>query len=403
MSRDLITIWSIERGSLLAVESLCAVQNNKTKLPKGDRMKDLMTGMDLHRNNIVIALVDLEGKRLGHRRVDCKLSDVLAFLAPHRDRVNTIAVESTYNWYWLVDGLVDHKYKVVLANPAKIQTYAGLKHSDDKSDAYWLTEMLRLGILPTGYIYDPALRPVRDLLRRRMGLVQHRTGLLLSFKSLYTRTHGLSLSSSQFNALDAEEIQKLYPHRGDQIIALAQKGHIEQLNDSIQSIEKYVLKIVRQMSGYERLTTLPGVGKILGMTIALEVGDISRFKGPENFASYCRMVDAQRTSNDKFKGDNNQKCGNRYLSWAYVEAANFARRFHDTCRQWFDRKAAKVGKIVATKALGCKLAKFFVASHGQGRRFRRGTNVSRIEREGSMMIGRAAVSQAMGLVKSPQI
>ena len=320
-------------------------------------MKDLMTGMDLHSNNIVIALVDLEGKRLGHRKVECKLSDVLAFLAPHRDRIDTIAVESTYNWYWLVDGLVDNHYKVVLANPAKIQIYSGLKHSDDKSDAYWLAEMLRLHILPIGHIYDPALRPVRDLLRRRMGLVQHRTGLLLSFKSLYTRTHGLSLSSSEFNALDAQEIQKLYPHEGNRIIALAQKGHIEQFNDSIQCIEKYVLKIARQRPDYERLTTLPGVGKILGMTIALEVGDITRFDGPENFASYCRMVNARRTSNDKIKGENNQKCGNRYLSWAYVEAAQFARRYDERCRRWFDRKAAKAGSVVATKALGCKLAK----------------------------------------------
>ena len=320
-------------------------------------MKDLMAGLDLHSNNIVAGIVDLTGKRIVHRKLDCSLTDVVAFLEPYRKRLKTIAVESTFNWYWLVDGLIAKNFNVVLANPAKIQTYSGLKHSDDKSDAYWLAEMLRLNILPTGHIYDPALRPVRDLLRRRMSLVQLRTSLILSFKSLYTHTTGLSLASSQFNALDAEAIHELYSHPADRLVSLAQKGHIEQFTESIGCIEKFVLKHARQTPYYEKLIALPGVGKILGMTITLEVGEISRFKGPENFASYCRTVDAKRTSNEKVKGENNQKCGNRYLAWAFVEAANFARRFDDRCRRWFDRKAAKVGSVVATKALACKLAK----------------------------------------------
>lgn len=320
-------------------------------------MKDLMAGLDLHSNNIVAGLVDLEGRRIAHRKIDCDLKDVVAFLAPYRERLQTIAVESTYNWYWLVDGLQADHWNVVLANPAKIQQYSGLKHSDDKSDAFWLAEMLRLRILPTGYIYDAATRPVRDLLRRRIGLVQHRTGLLLSFKSLYTRTTGQSMSSSEFNELDSEAIQKLYEHPANQIIALAQMGHIEQLTESIQQIEKYVLKIASQIPCYESLITLPGIGKILGMTITMESGDLGRFPRAGNFSSYCRMVDAKRTSNEKNKGDNNQKCGNPYLSWAFVEASNFARRFDQDCRRWFDRKSARVGRVVATKALGCKLAK----------------------------------------------
>ena len=93
------------------------------------------------------------------------------------------------------------------------------------------------------------------------------------------------------------------------------------------------------------------------MTITMEVGEIKRFKTDGDFASYCRMVDAKRLSNGKCKGDNNQKCGNAYLSWAFVEAANFARRYCEHCRRWYDRKAAKTSKVLATKALGCKLAK----------------------------------------------
>jgi hypothetical protein len=93
------------------------------------------------------------------------------------------------------------------------------------------------------------------------------------------------------------------------------------------------------------------------MTITMEVGDIKRFKTEGDFASYCRLVDAQHLSNGKRKADNNSKCGNKYLSWAFVEASNFARRYDESCRRWYDRKAAKTSKIIATKALGCKLAK----------------------------------------------
>jgi transposase len=113
----------------------------------------------------------------------------------------------------------------------------------------------------------------------------------------------------------------------------------------------------RELPAYPRLTTLPGVGIILGMTMTLEVGDIKRFASPGQFASYCRTVEAQRTSNDRKKGENNSKCGNKYLAWAFVEAANFARRYDEQCRKWYDRKAAKTSKVIATKALACKLAK----------------------------------------------
>jgi len=320
-------------------------------------VKELMAGLDLHSNNIMIGIVDLEGQRIAHRKLACELGVVEQFLQPFEARLHTLAVESTFNWYWLVDGLKAKGFNVVLANPAKIEIYSGIKHSDDKSDAFFLAELLRLGILPTGYIYDPALRPVRDLLRRRMALVQHRTSLILSFKSLYQRTTGQSLSSRVFDHLDAKGIVEFYKDPANQIVALAQKGHIEQFNETIGYFEKAVLKTARRIPYYEKLLTLPGVGQILGMTITMEVGEIGRFAGPGQFASYCRAVDATRLSNGKGKGENNAKCGNKYLSWAFVEAANFARRYDETCRRWFDRKAAKGGSVVAIKALACKLAK----------------------------------------------
>jgi len=320
-------------------------------------MKKLVAGADLHSNNVVIGIMDQDGKRVAQFRAENRLSEVVKLLAPYKKRLECVAVESTYNWYWLVDGLQALKYPVVLANPAAMQQYNGIKHADDTNDAFFLAELLRLKILPTGYIYNAELRPVRDLLRRRLKLIHQRTALVLSFKSLYTRTTGKEMSLGELKKLEVEAAQDLYDHPANQLIAGMQIQHIDQLTETTDKIEKVVLGNARDLPIYHRLTTLPGIGKILGMTITMEVGDISRFASAGHFASYCRTVQAQRTSNSKKKGDNNSKCGNKYLAWAFVEAANFARRYDPECRQWYDRKAAKTGTIIATKALACKLAK----------------------------------------------
>jgi transposase len=320
-------------------------------------MKKVVAGMDLHSNNVVIGIMDTDGKRLANRKVACNLDEVVKFLAPFKKRLNQVAVESTYNWYWLVDGLRALNYPVVLANPAGMQQYSGIKHADDTNDAFFLAELLRLKILPTGHIYDVQLRPVRDLLRRRLMLVHQRTALMLSFKSLYTRTTGQEMALSKLKGLRVKEAQELYAHPASQLISGLQIQQIDSLSESIGKIEKMVLGSARELALYSKLLTLPGVGKILGMTITMEVGDIKRFAHAGNFASYCRTVEAQCSSNGKQKGENNSKCGNRYLAWAFVEAANFARRHDEQCRKWFDRKAAKTSSIIATKALACKLAK----------------------------------------------
>jgi transposase len=153
------------------------------------RPKDkLIAGMDLHGNNVVIGVINQDGQRLVHRKLECDLKPVMGFLRPLKPQLVAMAVESTFNWFWLVDGLRAADYAIDLANPAKIQQYNGLKHADDTGDAFFLAELQRLKILPKAYVYDPELRPVRVLLGRRGNLVQQRTALLLSFKGLYARS-----------------------------------------------------------------------------------------------------------------------------------------------------------------------------------------------------------------------
>ena len=278
-------------------------------------------------------------------------------LLPYRDRIETIAVESTFNWYWLVDGLQDLGYQTVLANPAAIQQYEGVKHTDDKHDAFWLAEMLRLNILPTGYIYDRKLRSVRDLLRRRMGLVCKRTALILSLKSLHVRMHGTAWTLGDIKRSSVDDVWRKFEHESDQLVAREDRRLIQELDVSIARIEAHVLQRARKLPAYPRLVSIPGIGEILGMTITLETGEIKRFASAGDFASYCRCVRTERRSNQKKKGENNSKCGNKYLAWAFVEAANFAQRYNQQAKGFFERKKAATNTMVATKALACKLAK----------------------------------------------
>jgi transposase len=238
-----------------------------------------------------------------------------------------------------------------------MKPYDGLKHTDDVSDAYFLAELLRLNLLPTGHLYDRKTRPVRDLLRRRLLLVHHRTSLILSFKSLNERTRGQRIALARVKTLKADEARALFTEPADQLLSGTEIELMGHLTQAIQKIEAHVLNVAGKWNTYQRLQELPGIGKILGMTIALETGDAKRFAGAGNFASYCRCVKSLRTSNGKKKGENNRKCGNTYLAWAFVEAAHFACRYDDQCRRFYDRKKQQTNPIIATKALACKLAK----------------------------------------------
>lgn len=131
----------------------------------------LYVGIDLHSSNCYTGIIDEEGrKRLGQKFVNDK-SRIISALSPYRDEIVGIAVESTYNWYWLVDALMQEGYHVHLANPAAMKQYEGIKYLNDRHDAFWLANMLKLGILPEGYIYPRETRGVRDLLRQRSRFV----------------------------------------------------------------------------------------------------------------------------------------------------------------------------------------------------------------------------------------
>jgi transposase len=318
---------------------------------------ECFAGIDLHSNNNQIGIIDGSGKRLFKKKNPNNLNLVLESLEPFGKELKGIVIESTFNWYWIVDGLMEAGYKVHLANPAAIGQYSGLKYCDDKSDAFWLAEMLRLNILPEGYIYPIKTRPIRDLLRKRMVLVRHRTALLLSVKGMISNSSGATISRNALKSLDYERLEQLLAHPHQVMAAHSLNEVISTFTEQIEKIEKAVLSEMSVKEEFRKLLTVNGIGEILGITIMLETGDIGRFKSVGDYSSYCRQVPSKRISNGKNKGSGNKKNGNRYLAWAFVEASHFMRRYNQKASKWHQKKAAKSGPIVATKALGNKIAR----------------------------------------------
>jgi transposase len=317
----------------------------------------LYGAIDLHSNNNVTVLIDEQDQVIYQKRLANDLSLIGEQLSPYAPSLEGIVVESTYNWYWLVDGLMGKGHRVHLANTAAIQQYNGLKYTDDDSDARWLAHMLRLGVLPQGYIYPQQERAVRDLLRKRSQLVRQKTANLLSIQNLYTRNTGSSLSANRIKKLRSEEVDDLFT-LGD--VALAVKANLSVmrcLEAEIKTLEKVVKERVKLKPAFRYLLSVSGIGQTLALTIMLETGDIRRFPSVGNFASYCRCVGSEKISNGKRKGKGNTKNGNKYLSWAFVEAANFAIRFEPLIGRFYHRKKAKTHGVLAIKAVAHKLSR----------------------------------------------
>jgi transposase len=317
----------------------------------------MYSGIDLHSNNSVVAVVDDADRVVAQKRLPNDITKIVDFLARWKDELVGVVVESTYNWYWLVDGLQDAGLPVHLANTAAIKQYDGLKHSSDETDAQHLAHLLRLGILPTGTILPREHRAVRDLARKRMQLVHSCTAHILAVENIMARQLGGRMTSNQIKRLTADAIDKM-PLTADVRLAIKTNvAVIAVLQAQIDVLERRLQECVKPRQEYGLLTSVPGIGQALATVILLETGPIDRFADVGNFASYARCVDSVHTSNRKKKGKGNVKNGNKYLAWAFVEAANFAVRFCPEAKRFHERKKAKTNNIVAIKALAHKLAR----------------------------------------------
>ena len=194
-------------------------------------------GIDLHSNNNYIGVIDEQNQRLFRKKLPNKMEVILMGLEPFKQKLEGVVVESTYNWYWLVDGLLENGYRVHLANPSAIKQYEGLKHTDDHWDSFWLAHMLRLGILPVGYIYPKEDRPIRDMLRRRTLFVSQRTSQILSFQSMVARHLARDISVNEIKKLTEQDAEKMFGSYYSSLTASCSISAIIRLTKIVKKLE----------------------------------------------------------------------------------------------------------------------------------------------------------------------
>ena len=284
-------------------------------------------GIDLHSKKSHVCIIDKDGKKVKEENLNNDLTLILQFLKPFGKNVH-IVVESTINWYWIVDGLQEAGYDVKLAHTLGLYMITEAKVKTDRRDAFKLAKLLRMGEIPEAYIYPKEKRPLRDLLRRRAELVQERalcySNLRVQFIKYNLNTMSLT-DLKQFLPADVN-IMPIPWELKNYCLMILQR--VDLLSNQIHQLDTYLKDVTLEDPKFKILLTLPGVLYVLGLTIYYEIGDINRFSNVRRFVSYCRLIPGISQSSDKVKRGKGSKQGNHYLKFAFTQAANIAVRYY---------------------------------------------------------------------------
>jgi transposase len=269
-----------------------------------------------------ICILDQEGQVLLHRNLPCDRERFLRAIAPYRDDL-VVAVECIFSWYWLADLCAQEGIAFVLGHALYMKAIHGAKAKNDKIDSKKTAGLLRGGLIPQAYVYPPEMRATRDLLRRRLHFVRHRGQLLAHIQNTHHQYNLPAPGKRIAYRSNREGIGEGFEDVSVQTSLAADLALIDHHDVVIRDLELTVLRQARghDLESFERLKTIPGIGKILALTILYEVHDIGRFPRVQEFASYSRLVKCQTSSAGKVLGTSGAKIGNAYLKWAFSEAA----------------------------------------------------------------------------------
>ena len=291
------------------------------------------------------------------KRLPNNLDGIISALRSCAGQIQGVAVESTFNWYWLVDGLQEAGYVVHLENTAAVKQYDGPGYSGDAADARHLAHLLRLGILPEGYIYPREARAVRDLLRKRSQLVRQRTTQILSIQNLLARNLSPlrpAILSKGWQAPDIDALALLpeqAPCGAGQPCRDALPRRADPRARTRHSRARHAARGLPRAADGERHRQGAGADHCAGDRRHRSLRESRQFRFLRPHGQQPARVERQE------KGEGNTKCGNRHLAWAFVEAAHFAVRYNERIKRFYQKKSARTLPVVAIKAVAHKLAR----------------------------------------------
>ena len=317
-------------------------------------------GIDLHARQMYICLMNKEGKILVHRNV--RRNDFPYFMKIVEPYLHdlTVCCECTFNWYWLADACAEADIEFVLGHALYMKAVHGGKTKNDRIDSEKIAHLLRSNLIPPAYVYPAQKRPVRMLLRRRTYFVWKRSELLAQMTT-GAMAEGIEFSGVSQHRRQAwkEALVSSHTHELHKEAVEANMYMVQHYDKMISHLEWVILSHTRQEHGCEfgLLKTVPGIGKVIGLTILYEVDDINRFPRVQDFSSYCRLVKGTVASAGIIKGTRGGKLGNAYLKWAFSQAAILGKRSHPKLRRYSQKLEAKRKKIVANAILASKIGR----------------------------------------------
>jgi transposase len=324
-------------------------------------------GIDLHVKTMYMCILDTTGQVLVHRNVKSTPEAFLEVVAPYRDDL-VVAAECMFTWYWLADLCAAQDITFVLGHALAMKAIHGGKAKNDKIDSQKIAALLRGGLLPRAYVYPAAMRSTRDLLRRRLHLVRKRGQLLAHIQN--TRAQYQLPEFGRRLAYPANRIG-VSEHFSDPSVRKSidvDLALLERYDDLVTDLELTIVREAKRHDGdaFHRLRSVPGIGKVLALTILSEIHDITRFDRVQEFASYARLVKCAHQSAGKTYGTGGAKIGNVHLKWAFSEAAVLFLRHAPGGKKLLGEIEKKHGKGKALSILAHKIGRavFYMLSRG---------------------------------------
>jgi transposase len=326
-------------------------------------------GIDLHTKQMYICVMDREGTILIHKNI--KGNDFAFFLklvAPYIHDL-TVVCECCYNWYWLADACSDADIEFVLAHALYLKHIHGGKNKNDKIDSEKLAHLLRTNLIPPSYVYPRERRPMRGLLRQRMSYVWERS-TLLGHLQMNQQSEGLDPVSKGGHNRDVWE-ERILSQYTEPLHRLAVKCDMELIrcyDRRIEIMDQRLAELARRVHvrDFALIKTVPGIGRVLSLTLLFEIDTVTRFPTVKDFCSYSRLVKGSVASAGKVKGLCGGKMGNAYLRWAFGQAAVLCKRNHPLLTPYAEMLISKHGKFKGNAILANKLGRavYFMLQKG---------------------------------------
>jgi transposase len=315
-------------------------------------------GIDLHAKTMYVCILDAQGQVRLHQNLRAAPEDFLAAIAPYREGL-VVAAECIFTWYWLADLCAREGIAFVLGHALYMKAIHGGKAKNDRIDALKIATLLRGGLLPQAYAYPAGMRATRDLLRRRLHLVRKR-GQLLAHIQMTSHQYNLApLGKRIAYPANRAGVAEHFEDRAVRKSIAVDLALLERYDELLADLEADLVRRAKQHDpqAFHRLRTIPGVGKVLALTILYEIHDVRRFDRVQQFASYARLVKCAKESAGKKLGTGGAKMGNVHLKWAFSEAAVLFVRHSAEGKQLLTRLEKRHGKGKALSILAHKLGR----------------------------------------------